>query len=93
LKNKNRKKKNDLHKLGLIERHLNAHFGIDSVVRNQENKSIKITFDGTEAVYKLDSRSIECADEQLKEQLEELMKYIHGAVFPIKERQKTNTMG
>jgi len=84
---------NDLHKLGLIERHLTAHFGNDSVVRNQENKSIKITFDGTEAVYKLDSRSIECADEQLKEQLEELMKYIHGAVFPIKERQKTNTMG
>jgi len=83
----------DQHKLNLIERHLVAHFGNDSVIQYPEDNTIKIAFDGTEAVYKLETRSIECADEQLKEQLEELMKYIHGAVFPIKERQKANALG
>jgi len=84
---------NDQQRLIQIERHLASHFGNDSVVRNTEKKIIKIIFDGTEALYKFDTKLIECADEQLKEQLEELMKYIHGAVFPIKERHDKSESG
>jgi len=75
----------DLQKLALVERHLVAHFG--SVGVDQENKTITINFDGTDAIYKLMSQSVECADEQFREQIEDILKYIHGAVFPIKGRE------
>jgi len=80
----------DSQKLSLIERHLVAHFG--AVTVDQENKTISINFDGTEAIYRLASQRVECTDEQFREQLEDILKYIHGAVFPIKGREAKNVM-
>uniref|UniRef100_A0A6B2KZ24 Beta-Casp domain-containing protein n=1 Tax=Arcella intermedia TaxID=1963864 RepID=A0A6B2KZ24_9EUKA len=72
----------DVEKLALVEKHLAAHYG--NVTVDNEKKTITINLDGTEAVYKLSSNSVSCADEQFKEQIEDLLKYVHGAVFPIK---------
>jgi len=82
----------DLQKLSLIERHLVAHFGWVTV--DQSNKTISLNFDGTPATYTLSSQTVECADEQFREQIEDILKYVHGAVFPIKGRKEEpkNTM-
>jgi len=80
----------DLQKLSLIERHLVAHFG--SVTVDQNNKTISLNFDGTPATYTLTTQTVECADEQFREQIEDILKYVHGAVFPIKGRETKNVV-
>jgi len=77
-------KERQLEHLHKIENLLASYYGPVEVDLNAY--TINLNFDGTDAFYNLNTQSVDCSDETLKEQIESVLKFVHAAVLPIHSR-------